>query len=227
MEQSQGTATKEYIAVIEAMEQLFDFWNGKYFENALEKPVITVCQDRRGRAYGWFVPSRIWKKTAQQADSKEEGYPEINMCSQYLNRPFRETAQTMLHEMCHLYAFSHEIADTSTSGRYHNREYKKIAETHGLLVSKSKYHGYSVTELTEESKALLSEFEGEKTFLFDIRPRASKEDFIGAAEKKAKVKRPPVAKYIYTCPKCGQKVKGYKKAPTLLCAVCNVPFESE
>ncbi len=209
-----------YIATVVKMGSVFDFWNKRYFNGNLEKPVITVCKDCRGRAYGWFVPARIWKRS-----DDDEGHPEINMCSQYLNRSFVEIAQTMLHEMCHLYAFLQEIADTSANGRYHNLEFKKIAEEHGLIVKKSKSRGYSITELTESSKAMLSEYKGDRTFLYDVRPRASKEDFVSEAEKKAKKERPPVAKYAYVCPQCGQKVKGFAKAQSLLCAVCKVALE--
>ena len=222
MDNVEFTPAREYIRTVEAMGSLFDFWNQRLFGGALEKPVITVCQDRRGRACGWFVPSRIWKK-----DAEDRGYPEINMCAQYLSREFEKTAETMLHEMVHLYAFLHEIADTSSNGRYHNREYKRLAEEFGLKVTKSASHGYSMTELTDDSKKLLEEFDGVREYLFDTRPRASSEDFVGTAEREAKAKRPPVARFTYVCPGCGRKIKGYTNAPDLLCATCKVPFAAE
>jgi len=215
-------AAKEYLLTVEAMGDLFDFWNERIFEGALEKPVITVCQDRRGRALGWFVPSRIWKN-----DASASGFPEINMCAQYLDRDFTAVAATMLHEMCHLYAFLHEIADTSANGRYHNRSYKKVAEDHGLIAEKSKTRGYNVTKLNETSLAMLAEYEGSKKYLFDTRPRASAEDFVGSAEKEARTKRAPSARITFVCPKCGQRIKGYSATQRLQCATCGVPFDRE
>ena len=216
------TAAKQYLLTVEAMGDLFDFWNEKVFGGELEKPVITVCQDRRGRAFGWFVPARIWKK-----DASAQGSPEINMCAQYLDRDFTLVAGTLLHEMCHLYAFLHEIADTSSNGRYHNRAYRSVAESHGLTVEKSKTHGYSITELNQASLALLEEYQGERTFLYDTRPRAAADDFAASAEKQAKAKRPPSARYAYVCPKCGQRIKGYSATQRLQCAACGVPFDRE
>ena len=222
MDDKAFNAAKEYVLTLQALEAIFDFWNEKMFDGALEKPVITAGQDRRGRAYGWFVPSRIWKK-----DAAEKGSPEINMCSQYLSRTFEEIAQTMLHEMCHLYAFLHEVADTSSNGRYHNRAFKTIAESHGMLVEKSNSYGYSITKLSEKSRELLAAFEGERRFLYDVRPRASKDDFQSDAERQNKKTRPPVARFTFRCPKCGQRIKGYENSANLLCSTCMVPFEKE
>ena len=219
---NKNNPTSTYIKTIETLEEIFDFFNCELFESALEKPVITVCQDRRGRAYGWMVPKRIWKENPE-----EDGAPEINMCSQYLNRSFEETAQTMLHEMCHLFAFLKGIPDTSANGNYHNRNFKTIAEEHGLSVNKSRSNGYSRTAFTEESKKMLSKFMGSREFMYDIRPRASKEDFIGEAEKEARENRSPIARHLYSCPTCGQKVKVYSISQKLLCATCNVPFEKQ
>ena len=222
MQKDSLTPVDEYVLTVRGLEDLFDFWNQTEFDGALEKPVITVCQDRRGRAYGWLIPSRIWKKADGSVAS-----PEINMCSQYLDRPFEQTAATMLHEACHLYAFMHEIADTSSNGKYHTREYKKIAEAHGLIVERSRSHGYNVTKLSEESLKRLQSFTGERSYLYDTRPRASTEDFAAVAEQKAKSNRAPTARYTFCCPTCGQRIKAYSADVNLTCNQCKVPFEKE
>lgn len=141
--------SEDYIDTVKNMNALHDFFNKLYFNGELITPVITVRQDMRGRAFGWFVPNKVWT-------SEEDGYAgsvEINMCSQWLNRPFEETAGTMLHEMCHQYAYVKGIKDTSRYGYYHNKEFKSIAEKHGLKVENTgRYHGWCKTELTEQSK---------------------------------------------------------------------------
>ena len=53
---------------------------------------------------------------------------------------------TLVHEMCHIY--NNEVLNTqdcSRGGTYHNREFKKAAEAHGLNVTRSDKYGYSHT----------------------------------------------------------------------------------
>ena len=83
--------------VIDELETLFSKFNKAFFEGKLEKPVITVSPDHTRGAYGWCTAWKAW-----QDGNKEGGYYEINLCAEYLNRPFEETCGTLLHEMVHL-----------------------------------------------------------------------------------------------------------------------------
>ena len=60
----------------------------------------------------------------------------------------------MLHEMTHLKCFQEEIKDVSVDG-YHNKKFKEVAESFGLVVEKSKYYGYSQTKLGDGVKESL------------------------------------------------------------------------
>lgn len=80
--------------VIDELETLFSKFNKAFFEGKLEKPVITVSPDHTRGAYGWCTGWKAW-----QDGTKEGGYYEINLCAEYLNRPFEETCGTLLHEM--------------------------------------------------------------------------------------------------------------------------------
>ena len=82
--------------VIDELETLFSKFNKAFFEGKLEKPVITVSPDHTRGAYGWCTGWKAW-----QDGTKEGGYYEINLCAEYLNRPFEETCGTLLHEMFH------------------------------------------------------------------------------------------------------------------------------
>lgn len=122
--------------VIDELETLFSKFNKAFFEGKLEKPVITVSPDHTRGAYGWCTGWKAW-----QDGTKEGGYYEINLCAEYLNRPFEETCGTLLHEMVHLQNLQDNVQDTSRSGSYHNRKFKETAEAHGLTVEKGEKYG--------------------------------------------------------------------------------------
>jgi hypothetical protein len=82
--------------VIEELENLFSKFNARFFADKLEKPVITVSPDHTRGAYGWCTGWKAWKA------GEDEGHYEINLCAEYLNRPFEETCGTLIHEMVHL-----------------------------------------------------------------------------------------------------------------------------
>lgn len=126
--------------VIEELEVLFDKFNKAFFEGKLEKPVITVSPDSTRGAYGWCTGWKAWKN-----GSEGEGFYEINLCAEYLNRPFEETCSTLIHEMCHLWNLQEGTQDTSRGGTYHNKRFKEAAETHGLTVEKTVKHGWNST----------------------------------------------------------------------------------
>ena len=136
--------SEDYLDTVKNMNALYTFWNNLYFGGELDIPVITVRQDMKGRAYGWFVPHKVWV-----AEDGYDGSVEINMCSLWLDRPMEEIAGTMLHEMCHHYAYVKHIKDTSRHCYYHNKKFKDIAEKHGLKVENTgRDHGWCKTELT-------------------------------------------------------------------------------
>lgn len=114
--------------VIEELESLFSKFNARFFAGELEKPVITVSPDHTRGAYGWYTGWKAW-----QDGAKEGGYYEINLCAEYLNRPFEETCSTLIHEMVHLKNLQDGVQDTSRSGLYHNQKFKSVAEATGAL----------------------------------------------------------------------------------------------
>ena len=133
--------TAKYIETVKYLERLYDYCNEKLFNNELDKPVITVQLDSKNKTNGWFTPAKVWK----HADT-DEGAHEINITAQQLNRPIREIASTMIHEMCHYYAELNNMQDTSRSGTYHNKLFKRIAEQHGLKVECVKTIGWTHKE---------------------------------------------------------------------------------
>ena len=128
--------------VIAELEDLFSKFNTRFFADKLEKPVITVSPDHTRGAYGWCTGWKAWKA------GEDEGHYEINLCAEYLNRPFEETCGTLIHEMVHLQNLQDGVQDTSRSGTYHNKKFKETAEAHGLTVEKGEKYGWHKTTLS-------------------------------------------------------------------------------
>ena len=132
--------------IIETIEDLYSKFNFRIFDGKLETPVITLSPNSKhggGSCLGWFTTWRSWgvnnsDQSTDISDAKGDGYYEINVCAEYLSRPFDEVAGTLLHEMVHLYNQQRGVQDCSRSGYYHNKSFKEAAESHGLIVTKSK-----------------------------------------------------------------------------------------
>ena len=142
--------------IIEKLESLFSKFNEKFYAGELQRPVITVSPDAKRGAYGWCTAWKAWTDKGPEAVEdvravKEDGFYEINICAEYLSRPFGQIAETMLHEMVHLYNLQNDVQDTSRAGKYHNKKYKAAAEAHGLNVEKDSKYGWSRTELNAPS----------------------------------------------------------------------------
>ena len=76
------------------LEKLYDKLNHDFFEDSLERPVITV--QSTVRAYGHYTLYDAWS-------IKGEGYRELNIGAGTLDRPIENVLATLLHEMCHQY----------------------------------------------------------------------------------------------------------------------------
>ena len=66
-----------------------------------------------------------------------------------LRRTPQEVLGTLLHEAAHALAFERGVKDTSRQGRYHNKQFKTLAEELGLTVTHDDRLGWSVTTVTD------------------------------------------------------------------------------
>lgn len=196
--------TKQYLETISWLGKLYNYVNDNLFYGELKRPVITVQTDDSNKAFGWFTLKRVWKESKD-----DEGEFEINMSSQYLNRPINETAGTLIHEMCHQYAQVHNVQDCSRSGTYHNKLFKKIAEDHGLSVEKIDKCGWARTALTDETIELIGYFleKFPAVLIYHEVPK-----------KGIRVKSSSTRKYV--CPCCGMSVRATRSV-NIMCADCN------
>ena len=202
--------TEKYIETVKYLGKLYDYCNEKLFANALVKPVITVQRDEKNKTYGWFSTKPVW---FEKDDA--EGAHEINMAAQQLNHPIAEIAATMIHEMCHHYASVHNMQDCSRGGTYHNKLFKKIAETHGLTVECVQTHGWAFTTLTEESKKMIADFVAENPDNLIYRSPVVKGQLVKTSSTRK-----------YVCPCCGNSVRA-TKVVNIVCADCNEAMQEE
>lgn len=93
---------------------------------------------------------------------QNEGFYEINICAEHLARPFEQVAETLLHEMVHLYNLQIGVQDTSRNGTYHNKKFKETAEQHGLDVGKDPKYGWTITTLDAEARAFVDSLQDKK-----------------------------------------------------------------
>ena len=196
--------------VISELESLFSTFNKAFFEGKLEQPVITVSPDNTRGAYGWCTGWKAW-----QDGTKEGGFYEINLCAEYLNRPFEETCSTLIHEMVHLWNLQEGVQDTSRSGTYHNKNFKVAAEAHGLTVEKTAKYGFSTTTLAPATLNFIQAME--KTGFSLVRPKVP--SLKGSSKSGSSSRK-------YVCPCCGTIIRATKEV-RVICADCDIEFVEE
>jgi DNA-directed RNA polymerase subunit RPC12/RpoP len=190
--------------VIGKLEEMFSAFNERFFEGELEPPIITV-NSTRARDYGRCAALKVWR------GEKEAGYYEINLCAEHLDKPSVEISETLLHEMVHLMSKQKGIKDTSRSGTYHNKEFKRMAENHGLTVSRGK-SGWHITKLNDESLEWVARTYGKENLFALHREKASS----------LAIRRSTLRKYA--CPSCGATVRTIKEV-RVVCADCGVDYK--
>ena len=131
-----------YNRVAGYLNKLFDLLNDHYFENALVRPTITI--QSTPRAYGHFsMRNDTWVSVTGNSN-------EINIGAGTLARPIENVCATLLHEMVHYYCHVNGIKDTSRGNTYHNKRFKEIAESHGLIVGHDEKYGWTLTSPSDD-----------------------------------------------------------------------------
>ena len=192
------------------LEELFQIFNQKFFGSALSKPVITIAGKGNMKASGWCTRDKVWQ------DGKENGYYEINICSEYLDSPIEEICNTLLHEMCHLYNALNGIKDCSRTSQYHNKKFKECAEKHGLNVEQDENRGFAITTLKPKTLEFIRTLDIEK---FEFRRIKTKGEREANNRNEEQPKKSSTRKYI--CPKCRDSVRA-TKIKKIICGDCNV-----
>ena len=210
-------------SAIDELQRAFKLLNERYFNNELEKPVITILVDSTTGAYGWISASKVW------SSKDNKWFREINICAEYLNRPAVEVITTLMHEMCHLYNVQNGIKDTSRAGTYHNEKFKTVAERNGLIVEKSEKYGYCITKPGKELKELVKKnvragcfkLERMKTYRDGTLKTTTKGE--DGREKTTSRTKQSMRKYL--CPSCGLIIRASKDVSgKIMCVDCKELF---
>lgn len=188
---------------IEQLEVLFNECNARFFDNQVVRPVIAVNSDESASAFGWMTTWKAWQ------DGKTDGYYEINICAEYLNRKLPDLLGTMLHEMTHLLNLQNGVKDTSRGNTYHNKNFKVEAEKRGLIIDRHEKYGWTITKLNEEGIEFAEQF---KDFQFDLH-RTGAVQAETSAKKKSSTRK-------YVCPECGTIIRATKEV-NILCGECS------
>ena len=123
-----------------ATEQAFDLLNDRLFGGNLERVIITL-QSSRG-SYGHCSVAKIWNNGSVNNSKRE-----INLSVDYLSIDAFHFLGTLVHEMVHAFNLQRGIIDCNPSNQYHNKKFKKLAESVGLAVTKEGHRGYCRTRV--------------------------------------------------------------------------------
>ena len=126
------------IPIISELERIYDALS-KQFGIKHDRPIITIqTKGRAKQTLGWHWADKweLGKKTIS----------EINICAEDLNK---NPIETLVHEMVHHVNACDKIEDCNNAG-YHNKAFKKTAESYGLNVEKQGRHGWAHTSLKED-----------------------------------------------------------------------------
>ena len=197
------------------LEKCFRLLNDELFDGQLPQCMITVVPS--ARSYAHYTPSLVW---SCKGDSRHE----INISSAYLYRPLENILASLTHEMTHCYNDCVlNIQDTSNNGVYHNKQFKKAAEEHGLVVTQSEKYGWSHTEPGDR----LLQFVLDHDELREIEMNRNGYDLIQVsigthASNGGSVVTPTMTKghsRKWVCPQCGTIIRSNKPV-RVICADC-------
>ncbi|MCC8356378.1 MAG: SprT-like domain-containing protein [Oscillospiraceae bacterium] len=121
---------------ISQIEHMYSAINTDFWDGELPTPVITV-QSAPGTA-GHCTRAKVWQR-------KDGGAYELNISAEALNQPVEEVIDTIIHEMVHLYCRENGVQEVSRNGSYHNKNFKAIAEAHGLKCYRTEKYGWNTT----------------------------------------------------------------------------------
>ncbi len=192
------------------LEKMFRALNADFFNNELDTPIITVTPT--SRAYAHYTPWNAW-------DCKGEGRREINISSGYLSRPLEAIVCSLLHEMCHQFNDTiSNVQDTSRNGTFHNKHFAAVANTHGLICTKTDNYGWAKTDPSDELiEWLLLHDELREIEICRVSPGAV---VVGGTRGTSPTATRSVSTtYRLTCPCCRSTVRASRPV-NILCGDC-------
>lgn len=143
-EATTGVPAQRSEALSRVLSVLEDGWHAIRARHPQIPPVvIIIASGTSGRAAKWghFDPRR-WNVDATGT------LAEVLISGEGLHRGPNAVLGTLLHEAAHALAAARGIKDTSRQHRYHNRQFKILAEELGLAVDHDERIGWSLTSVS-------------------------------------------------------------------------------
>lgn len=189
---------------------LFQIFNYELYKGELHDPIIDVGV-LLGNQCSRYKPG-VW------IDAKGR-LPEIMFSGTLFAREsisIDDIATELLHCMAHQYCDENGIKDTSCKGNYHNKNFKKVAEAHGLICT-SKGKGYNIHQDYSLSESIKKNDTYKNTIAdFFIK----RERFTGGQNPDGGTGH----SIKYACPCCGNSVRA-TKSTSVICGYCMEPME--
>jgi len=127
------------IITISEIENQFNIWNKKVFNNELPVPHFELMQTKR--LLGQFCPRKVLGE-----------YTYKIRISTFYDRPLSAYIDTIVHEMLHYWIKYKGIKDTSSHGREWKRLAAKISREHNLTITRTNPAGGGVSQNVLDKK---------------------------------------------------------------------------
>ena len=177
------------------------------------------------KCYGWTARGYTGEDgKLQPLWSTKEGEPltELTLVAEHMNRPTVDICETVIHECVHLAAIARNIKDTSKGGR-HNKRFKELAESFGLVVEGLDIEGKPINKAIGYGNTALGP---ERTEWLALQFQPDESAFDTFRNVLVKPKKPP--KPRFDCQQCDEFVYGHddthdgRLATNVICGVCMV-----
>lgn len=211
------TDDKAMSEAVKALEALYDAINihvARAYGSPIQLPVLVTIQSRgKHKAYAWVTCGKSWEHAG-----KDFAY-ELNVAAETLACDFKDTFQTMVHEMLHLKNIELGIKDCSSTSQRHNKAFKEACDKIGLYVEQMGRYGWcehSHFESCSEELRNVHDY-----FVADCPNHVEaltiqRKDYNTPKVKGGKKKSNQVK---YVCPCCGASVRATSKV-NIMCADC-------
>jgi rubrerythrin len=209
-------ATPTLKKTLSELDRLFKLLNRHFYSNKLEAPIIVVqSKGKHKNALGWCTTQKIWREKSEDENGEKREFYEITITAEFLHLPIDEIIDTLMHEMVHLYNLQRGKRDCSRGNTYHNTTFRDTAIEHGLIVTYNKKHGWNGTELSEDTKKLLTSISIDEDAFRLVRADTDQLRTGGGRQSSRK----------YICPECGLTVRATKEV-NVKCADCDVLMQN-
>ena len=183
------------------LTRVFNRFNKHFWNNELPDVVITILPSKK--SYGYLSTHPRW--VDRTGDESVQKY-ELNISANTIDRSPQEICETLLHEQVHLYCKINGIEDTCNNHRYHNKEFKRVAEEHGYIIDEltSRTVGWSKGHFSQSAYYYFKRLNVKQFKLHRIDTGSSS------------------ALIRYECPECRITKCWCSKEEFIICGICKI-----